>query len=185
MRPRTALLTLDFQAGILGSVPEVETAVANARAALGRARSAELPIFHVGLGFSPGYPEISDRWALARRVKENGLFIKGSPSAEFVPGIVEPGEAVVYKHRFGAFSENELHLILRSQEVERLVIFGVSTSGVVLSTLRRAFDLDYETLVIEDACFDRDQEVHRVLTQKIFPVQARVLTTQAFMEEPI
>ncbi len=74
-------------------------------------------------------------------------------------------------------------MILRSRGIENLVFFGISTSGITLSTLRRAFDLDFRCVVLKDACFDADQEVHRVLTEKIFPSQATVLTVDAFMAE--
>jgi nicotinamidase-related amidase len=90
---------------------------------------------------------------------------------------------VVYKHRVSAFAENELHLILRAQGIENLVFFGISTSGITLSTLRHASDLDFRCIVLKDACFDADPEVHRVLTEKIFPIQARVLTVDAFIAE--
>jgi nicotinamidase-related amidase len=68
-------------------------------------------------------------------------------------------------------------------EHEHLVFFGISTSGITLSTLRRASDLDFRCIVLKDACFDADPEVHRVLTEKIFPIQARVLTVDAFIAE--
>jgi nicotinamidase-related amidase len=47
---------------------------------------------------------------------------------------------------------------------------------VVLSTLRQAADLDYGLVVLSDGCLDADPEVHRVLTEKIFPRQAEVVT---------
>src|SRR5690348_17878292 len=47
-----------------------------------------------------------------------------------------------------------------------LVLCGISTSGVVLSTLRQAADLDFGLTVLRDACADADDEVHRVLTEK-------------------
>ena len=50
------------------------------------------------------------------------------------------------------------------------------TSGVVLSTLRQAADLDYRLTVLTDACYDPDPEIHRVLTEKVFPRQADVIT---------
>ena len=74
-------------------------------------------------------------------------------------------------------------LILRSQGIENLVFFGVSTSGIVLSTIRRAFDLDFKCIILKDACFDGDEEVHRVLTEKIFVRQATVLSVDAFIAE--
>jgi nicotinamidase-related amidase len=59
--------------------------------------------------------------------------------------------------------------------VDTLVLSGIATSGVVLSTLREAADRDYRLVVLEDLCLDADEEVHRVLTQKVFPRQAEVI----------
>jgi nicotinamidase-related amidase len=68
-------------------------------------------------------------------------------------------------------------MILRAKGIDTLVLAGIATSGVVLSTVRHAADADYGLLVVEDACADRDDEVHRVLTGKVFPRQATVTTT--------
>jgi len=180
---KTALLTLDFQKGILGFAPGAEAILPNASKAVEFARKRQFQIIHVGLGFSGGHPEIPDTESRFKRVKENNLFVKGTPSAEFHSSIARPDELVVYKQRVGAFSENHLHLILRSREIENLVFFGISTSGITLSTLRRAYDLDYRCIVLKDACFDADPEVHRVLTEKVFPAQATVVTVDAFIAE--
>ena len=180
---KTAVLTLDFQKVIFGFVPGSDAIIPNASKAVAFARKKQFLIIHVGLGFSAGYPEIPDTDSPFKRAKQNNLFVKGTPSAEFHSSIARPEELVVYKQRVGAFSENHLHLILRSRGIENLVLFGISTSGITLSTLRRAFDLDFRCVVLKDACFDADQEVHRVLTEKIFPTQAKVLTVDAFMQE--
>ena len=179
----TAFLTLDFQKGIFGFVPGAESVIPAASKAMEFARTKQYQIIHVGLGFSPGPPEISDVDSPFKRAKQNNLFVKGTPSAEFHDAIAPPEELVVYKHRVGAFSENHLHLILRSRGIENLVFFGISTSGIALSTLRRAFDLDFRCVVLKDACFDADAEVHRVLTEKIFTAQATVQTVDAFSAE--
>ena len=86
-----------------------------------------------------------------------------------------PEEITVYKHRVSAFSGNDLQMILRSQSITQLVLFGIATSGIVLSTLRQASDLDYRCVVVKDCCFDGDEEVHRVLTEKVFAKQATVV----------
>ena len=135
----------------------------------------------MGLGFTAGHPEIPDVESPFARVKQNNLFVKGTPSAEFPSTIARSGELVVHKQRVGAFSENELHLILRARGIGNLVFFGITTSGIVLSTLRRAFDLDYRCVVLKDACIDRDEEVHRVLVEKVFPSQATVVTVEEFI----
>ena len=59
---------------------------------------------------------------------------------------------------------------------------GIATSGVVLSTVRWAADLDYSLVVVEDCCADSDEEVHRVLMQKVFPRQARVIAADALQQ---
>lgn len=51
---------------------------------------------------------------------------------------------------------------------------GIATSGVVLSTLRQAADLDYRLTVLADGCLDADPEVHQILLQKVFTRQAEV-----------
>ncbi|HEY5296480.1 MAG TPA: cysteine hydrolase [Verrucomicrobiae bacterium] len=178
---KTALLTLDCQMGIFGIVPGAEAVIPIAAKAVEFARQQRFQIIHVGLGFAAGHPEISEVESPFKMVKQNNLFVKGTPSAGFHSAIARPGELVVHKQRVGAFSENELHLILRARGIGNLVFFGITTSGIVLSTLRRAFDLDYRCVVLKDACYDPDEEVHRVLTGKIFPAQATVVTVEEFV----
>lgn len=72
--------------------------------------------------------------------------------------------------------------LLRAAGADSLVLAGISTSGVVLPTLREAADLDYRMTVLSDACADPDPEVHRVLLEKVFPRQALVTTTEEWIE---
>ena len=180
---KTAMLTLDLQKGILGFAAGTEAAIPHAAKAVEFGRKKQYLLIHVGLGFSEGHPEIPDFETRFTRVKQNNLFVKGSQSAEFHESIFQPSDLVVYKQRVAAFSENHLQMILRARGIEHLVFFGISTSGITLSTLRRAFDLDFRCTVLKDACFDPDPEVHRVLTEKVFPNQATVLTVDAFIAE--
>jgi nicotinamidase-related amidase len=86
------------------------------------------------------------------------------------------GEITVTKRRVSAFAGSDLDVVLRSLGVDSLVLTGIATSGVVLSTLRQAADLDFKITVLHDGCADSDDEVHRVLTQKVFPRQASVVS---------
>jgi nicotinamidase-related amidase len=88
-----------------------------------------------------------------------------------------PGEMVVTKRRVSAFAGSDLEVILRGHRIEHLVLTGIATSGVVLSTIREAADKDYRLSVLSDACADRDSEVHSVLMNKVFSRQAEVMTT--------
>jgi nicotinamidase-related amidase len=48
--------------------------------------------------------------------------------------------------------------------------------------VRWAADTDYKLIVLSDCCADRDDEVQRVLMEKIFPSQATVTTSREFVE---
>ena len=74
-----------------------------------------------------------------------------------------------------AFAGTDLEMILRANGVDTLVLAGISTSGVVTSTVRHAADADYRLVIVEDACADRDAEVHRVLLEKVLARQATVV----------
>lgn len=88
----------------------------------------------------------------------------------------QAGDVVVTKRRVGAFSGSDLEIVLRSQDVKSLVLTGIATSGVVLSTLRAAADMDFQITVLSDCCADGDAVVHDVLMSRVFPRQAEVLT---------
>jgi nicotinamidase-related amidase len=93
-----------------------------------------------------------------------------------------PEEPIIVKRRVSAFSGSDLDVLLRAAGADTLVLAGLSTSGVLLSTLRQAADLDYRITVLSDACADRDSEVHRVLMEKVFPRQALVTTVDQWIQ---
>ena len=89
----------------------------------------------------------------------------------------EAGDIVVRKTRVGAFSTTDLDEQLRGRAITTLILAGISTSGVVLSTVPDAVDRDYRVFVLADASADPQPEVHEFLTERIFPRQAHVITT--------
>ena len=181
---RTAVLIMDYQNDIVQRVPENkrEELVERARTVLSNARSSQLPVIYVVVRFREGYPEVSPRNKRFATMKNSGQMQEGTSGAEIHPKLSpHPGDIVVTKRRVGAFSTTDLESILRSKNIDTLVLLGIATSGVVLSTVRWAADMDYAMVVLGDACADFDEEVHRVLTQKVFPRQATVLTTQEFL----
>ena len=169
-RQHTALLIMDYQNAIVPGVAEKYPDLLDKTAAvLAAARAAGLRIIYIVVNFREGYPEMSSRNRSFAFVRDSGLMLAGSPGTE-IHAQVEPrsGEVVVAKHRVGAFSTTALETILRAQNITSLVLCGIATSGVVLSTVRWAADMDYELVVVEDCCADSDDEVHRVLTQQLF-----------------
>jgi nicotinamidase-related amidase len=136
-------------------------------------------VIHVVVGFRPGYPEVSARNLSFSGIKQSGRFAAGDPTAAIHERLAPlADEVIVTKHRVSAFAGTDLDMILRATGIDTLVLTGIATSGVVLSTLRHAADADYRLVVVEDCCSDRDPEVHRVLMDKVFPRQATVVSAQ-------
>lgn len=178
----SALLSMDYQPGILGAYgSENEALIARAGAVQRAARAAGMLVIHVVVGFRPGYPEVSERNSALATIKHSGRLTPEDSDA--VKPVIEPapGDVVIVKHRVGAFTGTDLDLILRAHDVETLVLFGVSTSGVVLSTLRHAADADYRCIVVRDCCADRDPDVHACLLEKVFPRQAAVVDSEELL----
>src|SRR5579862_828102 len=131
---------------------------------------------YVTIAFRPGYPEVGPRNPTFAGIRGTGRYIDGDPGSAIHPAVAPaPGEVIINKRRVSAFAGSDLDMILRAGGIDSLVLAGIATSGVVLSTLRQAADLDYRLTVLADGCLDRDPEVHQVLIEKVFPRQADVV----------
>lgn len=174
---QTALLVMDVQEGVVerlgdpGLLERLGTAIAAARA-------AGVRVIYVTVGFRPGYPEASPRNRTFSSIASRGAFVDPVVHEAVAPAA---DEVVVTKRRVSAFAGSDLDVILRACEITSLVLTGIATSGVVLSTLRQAADLDFRLTVLADGCADADEEVHRVLTEKVFPRQADVVSVEQWV----
>jgi nicotinamidase-related amidase len=175
---RTAVLLMDFQAGILGMLGAgAERVVQSAVALAEAAREGGVPVIYVVIGFRPGHPELAPHSPIRARLGPGRDFVTTTPGADIHPALApEPADVVVVKHRVGAFAGTDLEMILRARGIDTLVLAGVSSSGIVLSTVRHGSDHDYKLFIAADACADGDAEVHRVLMEKVYPRQATVST---------
>lgn len=170
---------MDIQAGTIGRVPDSPTLLQALGQAIDAARRAQIPVIYVVVGFRKGIPEIG---AATTNKSFGALKSAGFPGIEEPIQVAaavapQPGEMVVTKRRVSAFAGSDLEVILRGHKIEHLVLAGIATSGVVLSTVREAADKDYRLTVLSDGCADFDPEVHSVLLNKVFPRQAEVMTT--------
>lgn len=183
-RDRTAILIMDYQNEIVSMLPEGQQRVLLPQAGrvLNEARQAGLPVIYVVVRFREGYPEVNPRNKAFGGLKGSGRLTEGTAGADIHPEVApQGGDVVVTKRRVGAFSTTDLMCVLKAREADTLVLLGIATSGCVLSTVRWAADMDYQLVVVSDCCADRDEEVHRVLMEKVFPRQATVVTAQEFL----
>jgi nicotinamidase-related amidase len=173
----TALLIMDVQQGIVDRFASDGTYLPRLASAVSAARAAGIRVIYVTVAFRPGYPEVSEHNRTFAAITGTGRFTDADPATGVPPAVAPaPGEVTVRKLRVSAFTGSDLEVVLRAQGARHLVLAGIATSGVVLSTLRQAADLDYRLTVLSDGCLDADPEVHRVLLEKVFPRQAEVTT---------
>lgn len=180
---RTALLIMDMQPEIVDRFGDRDGDLsARLAGAASAARAAGVRVIYVKVGFREGYPEVSPRNRGFAALKDSGRMVEGASSV-IDPGVdPHPGDVIVTKRRVSAFSGSDLDVVLRAAGIESLVLTGIATSGVVLSTLRQAADNDFDLTVLSDGCLDGDEEVHRVLCEKVFPRQAAVMTVGEWVE---
>lgn len=180
---KSALLIMDYQQGVVATYAKDESLLPRMARVAQAARGAGLRVIYVGVGFRPGYPEVSPNNARFSSVQGSGRFLPDDPGAPIHPAVApRENEVLITKHRVGAFLGTDLDMILRANGIDTLVLAGIATSGVVLSTLRHAADADYRCLVIEDCCADADPEVHACLTKKVFPRQATVISAESLLK---
>ena len=184
---RTAILCMDCQAGIVSIYAKAaEEFLARAASVLQSARNAGMPVIFIQVGFRPSLPEVSSRNKLFGAIKsspEHQRLFQG-PAGAIHPALgPESSDIVVTKHRVSAFTGTDLEMVLRALGCDTLVLFGVATSGVVLSTLLEASDADLRLVVISDLCADMDAELHDALLTRLFPKRAEVVTSADFLRE--
>ena len=174
---KTALLVMDVQPNILERLENKDEYLAKVTGTVDAAHKKHIPVVYIVVGFRPGAPEVS-----SSNKSFSGLKQMASSMVDPQPAIkpVE-GNVVVVKRRVSAFTGSDLEVVLRAQNIRHLVLTGIATSGVVLSTIREAADKDYQLTVLSDLCADFDEEVHSVLINKVFPRQASVITSEEWV----
>lgn len=182
---KTALLLMDLQNGIIDRYVNDPNYIGRLQQVISAARKAAITIIYVIVRFRQEYPEVSP-YNKAFAILKSGSFPlqEGDAFADISNAVVpQTKDIIVTKRRVGAFSGSDLEIVLRSQEIDHIILTGIATSGVVLSTLRAAADMDYKITVLSDCCLDKDEEVQRILMEKIFPTQAEVIAADQWVKQ--
>jgi nicotinamidase-related amidase len=160
--PNTALVVIDLQKGIvaLPIVHPIEGILASATLLIDAFRRRGLPIVLVNVtGGAPGRIEQS-----------RSMGDLPADWADLVPDLnVQPGDLLVSKKTWGAFTNTDLETRLKSLGVTQLVIVGVATSIGVESTARHAYELGFNVTLALDAMTDMSLEAHNNSVARIFP----------------
>lgn len=167
---------MDVQPGIVERIEAKDSYLKKLNKLIDRAHLSEIMVIFVVVGFRPGFPEISSTNKSFADVKRSYRESMITP----VPAIqLQEQDILVTKHRVSAFSGSDLEMILNANHVNHLILTGIATSGVVLSTLREAADKDYQLTVVEDLCVDFDPDIQQLLINKLFPRQANIVSSDS------
>jgi nicotinamidase-related amidase len=168
---KTALIIIDVQEFYFpgGAVPleNPETASLNCKKLLQKFREINQMIIHVG-----------------HNVRSGGAF-----HADVKP---LDGEKVVMKDEVSAFNGTDLTAYLQENEVTKLVICGMQTHMCVEGAVRAAYDLDFEVVLVGDACATRTlkfgddavagADVHKSTLGTLDRTYATVVDTETFLK---
>ncbi|WP_331748211.1 cysteine hydrolase (plasmid) [Streptomyces sp. NBC_00984] len=178
----TALLVMDCQPAILTLLPEGgdgEALLSRVEGAIADVRANGGTIAYVRLGFTEAdwdaIPATNKSFA---PLAQHRVMHHEDPAAAIHERLApQDGDIIVRKIRYSGMSTTDLDQQLRERGITTLVVSGISTSGVVLSTVMDAADRDYQLYVLSDGVADPDTEVHNVLLHQVFPSRAHIVDT--------
>jgi nicotinamidase-related amidase len=85
------------------------------------------------------------------------FFLRGTDGITIHDSVAHfEGEPLVVKHFPNSFRETNLFDLLKSWDIERLVVCGMMTHMCVDATVRAAADLGFQVILAADACATRD-----------------------------
>jgi len=118
-------------------------------------------------------------WPNGEVTKTKMHVIAGDKSSEVLANLEpQPDDYYIVKYRWSAFFQTYLDLALRTRGIDTVIVSGGSTDVGVTSTLYSGRDLDYNMIVVSDACgTSHDQRAHDMLMELILPRMSRVRTT--------
>jgi nicotinamidase-related amidase len=171
---QTALVVMHYQTDILGLFPSVAPALlANTRKLCDAARAKGVHVYFANLRFKPGYPEVNPLNKNGQGIKQLGLFVDDQTSPELGQQANEP---LIIAHRASVFFGTDLEARLSAQGIDSLIMVGIASTGVVLSSVAYASDADFRLYTVKDCCYDPDQVVHDHLFSTAFESRTTVLS---------
>ena len=196
---KTALMFFDILNGYYHGADPAATAkmkpwVDNAVRLMKAGRQAGMPIFFAKGNHRPDNSTsallLTDTnnslkpWPDGEVTKGKMHVFAGDKSSDVIPELdPRPDDYYIPKYRWSAFHQTYLDLALRSRGLDTIILSGGSTDVGVTSTVYSGRDLDYNIIVVRDACgTSHDQRAHDVLMERVFPRMSRVRTTDQVLD---
>ncbi|RYP25583.1 hypothetical protein DL768_011460 [Monosporascus sp. mg162] len=187
---KTALLLLDYQNVLVNMIQDSERKeklVESAKTLLATARKNHVAIVHCLMDTNKDPPvtsKVTEQWLSVHKPALSANPILAAEYSDLaIVGLAPEGghESTSLRppgYRSALVAEGILPLLREELGVTHLILGGIATSGAVLGTATHATDLDFVVTVVEDACWDPNQQVHRALIDTVIPTLAWVSEVQ-------
>jgi biuret amidohydrolase len=169
---RTAVVAMDFQNDILGITPDYreKNLLGTAKSVLEAGRRRGSPVVYIKVSFRDDYADAPAHFPLFQDEKAKGVMKAGSPGAAICGELTpQAGDIVINKHCVDPFNGTHLHNVLRSHDVNTLLLMGVWTNYVVEAAARTGADSGYRIIVVADACASNSDANHQFFVNNILP----------------
>ena len=195
---RTAVVLVEYQNdftsdggalhGAVKGVMDETGMLENTRRLVDEAREAGATIVHAPISFAPGYGELGDPdkvYGILKGVIDSNAFVKGTWGAEICEQMA-PAEADIIvegKRGLDTFATTNLDFILRSRDVDTVVLGGFLTNCCVESTMRTAYEKGYEVITLSDCVAATSPDEHENAIRFDYPMFSEVTSSAALVEE--
>ena len=131
-RPKTALLVVDVQNGVVEGAFRRDDVIANINDCVATARAEGVPVIWVR--------------------HSSGELVSGSNSWKIVPELQPLADETIIEKQFGdSFEATQLESELERLGVGKLFVAGAQTDACIRSTIHGALVRGYDTLLVSDA----------------------------------
>jgi nicotinamidase-related amidase len=161
--------------------------MANTRKLVDAARAAGVTVLHAPITFAPGYGELGNPdkvYGILKGVIDSGAFVKGTWGAEICDEMAPEEQDIVIEGKRGldTFASTNLDFVLRSREVETVILGGFLTNCCVESTMRTAYEKGYDVVTLTDCTAATSDEEQRVATARDYPMFSQPMTSDQVID---
>lgn len=183
---RTALVNVDIQNCFVESAAEGPAVVDRINRLAAACRDAGIPVIHTRHVLRPDGSNMGVLGELVPKVRD-GLLDEGADSAQFHRTLViDPGDLLLDKPRFGAFYGTDLDLILRGRGIDTIIVSGISTPVCCDTTAREANARDFRVLFLSDGTASTGSEAaqtQQATLEVLDGLFAQVLTIEEVLQK--
>ena len=163
---------VDVFAILFGDQPAPVPLLDRCNALIRRWRVTGRPVLFPNFFLGENYEQVSKGNRLVTSIVPTGRFRSALPMKGLA---IEPQDTFYACPRASVFYGTTLDADLRTRGISTLVMAGISSTGVVLSSITWASDADYDVRLVRDCCYDPDQEAHEALFRTGFGNRVQVV----------